>query len=188
MSVDQKRSGFLFAEGGCAVLVLESLDHALSRGGTPIAEITAYAETFDAYSAMAMDPSARQIEAMLGMLLAGAHLPAEAINYINTHGTGTIANDDIEAGVIERMFGKRPAINATKSFIGHTVGAAGAIEAAVTALSIRDQKVHGCANLTDPVRDLNFVITARSLAVNHAVSQSFAFGGHNAALVLSKPE
>ncbi|MGA2506406.1 MAG: beta-ketoacyl-[acyl-carrier-protein] synthase family protein [Chitinispirillaceae bacterium] len=185
---DQKRSGFLFAEGGCAVLVLESLDRALSRGGTPIAEITAYAETFDAYSAMAMDPSAREIEAMLATLLAGAHLPAEAIDYINTHGTGTIANDEIEAGVIERMFGKRPAINTTKSLIGHTVGAAGAIEAAVTALSIRDQKIHGCANLTDPVRDLNFVVTARSLAVNHAVSQSFAFGGHNAALVLSKPD
>jgi 3-oxoacyl-[acyl-carrier-protein] synthase II len=184
---DRKRSGFLFAEGGCAVLVVESLDHALSRGGVPVAEITAYAETFDAYSAMAMDPSAREIEAVLSMLLAGAHLPAEAVDYINTHGTGTIANDEIEAGVIERMFGKRPAINATKSFIGHTVGAAGAIEAAVTALSIRDHKVHGCANLTDPVRDLNFVITTRSLAINHAVSQSFAFGGHNAALLLSKP-
>lgn len=185
---DRNRSGFLFAEGGCGVLVLEALDHARSRGAVPIAEIAGYAETFDGYSVMAIDPSARQIERMLSLLLNKAEVTAPEIDYINTHGTGTLANDDIEAGVIDRLFGKKPAVNATKSLIGHTIGAAGAIEAGVTALSIRDQKVHGCANLRDPIADLNFAIDTRDAAIDAAISQSFAFGGHNAALLFKKPE
>jgi 3-oxoacyl-[acyl-carrier-protein] synthase II len=185
---DRNRSGFLFAESGCGVLVLEAFEHARSRGVEPIAEIAGYAETFDGYSVMAIDPSARQIERMLSLLLKRADAAAEKIDYINTHGTGTLANDEIEAAVIGRIFGRRPAVNATKSLIGHTIGAAGAIEAAVTALSIRDRKVHGCANLREPIADLNFVIDTGDVAITTAISQSFAFGGHNAALLFKKPE
>ncbi|MBN1129496.1 MAG: beta-ketoacyl-[acyl-carrier-protein] synthase family protein [Chitinispirillaceae bacterium] len=185
---DRNRSGFLFAEGGCGVLVLEERGHALNRGAAPIAEILGYAETFDAHSAMAIDPSAQQIERMLAGLMDKAGISPSAVDYINTHGTGTVVNDDIEAGVIARLFGKRPVVNATKSLIGHTVGAAGAIEAAVTALTLRDQKVHGCANLCDPVADLHFVFAAKDVAVTNAISHSFAFGGHNAALLLSRVE
>jgi 3-oxoacyl-[acyl-carrier-protein] synthase II len=183
---DKNRSGFLFAEGGCGILVLEALDHARKRGATVIAEIAGYAETFDAHSAMAIEPSAAQIERMLAMLINNAETGPEAVDYINTHGTGTIANDEIEAGVIARLFRRRPVVNATKSLIGHTIGAAGAIEAAVTALSIRDNKVHGCANLREPVVDLDFALETRDVPVNLAISQSFAFGGHNAALLFKR--
>jgi 3-oxoacyl-[acyl-carrier-protein] synthase II len=182
---DRKRSGFLFAEGGCAVLVLEDLDHARSHGAQPVAEISGYAETFDAHSAMAIDPTARRIEAMLKTLMDDVEITPADVDYINAHGTGTIANDEIEAGVIGRMFGKKSVVNATKSLIGHTIGAAGAIEAAVAALTIRDQKTHGSANLIDPVADLNFALESRDVEADCAISQSFAFGGHNAALLLS---
>lgn len=183
---DRKRSGFLFAEGGCAVLVLEDLDHARLRGAQPVAEISGYAETFDAHSVMAIDPSASKIEAMLVRLMDDAGVAPADIDYLNTHGTGTVANDEIEAGVIGRIFGRKPVVNATKSLIGHTIGAAGAIEAAVTALTIRDQKTHGCANLDDPIADLNFALESRDVEADRAISQSFAFGGHNAALLLSR--
>jgi 3-oxoacyl-[acyl-carrier-protein] synthase II len=183
---DCNHSGFLFAEGGCGVLVLEEREHALKRGAAPIAEIAGYAETFDAHSAMAIDPSGRQIEWMLAGLMDKAKISPSAIDYINTHGTGTVANDEIEAGVIGRLFGNRPVINATKSLVGHTIGAAGAIEAAVTALTIRYQTVHGCANLDDPIADLNFARESRDVKVDLALSESFGFGGHNAALLFSR--
>ncbi|MBN2036780.1 MAG: beta-ketoacyl-[acyl-carrier-protein] synthase family protein [Chitinispirillaceae bacterium] len=182
---DHARSGFLFAEGGCAVLVLEPLETAQARGALPIAEIIGYAENFDAYSVMAIEPSGARIEAMLRQLLDLAGVAAEEIDYINSHGTGTMSNDDIEAAVIARIFGKGSVINATKSLIGHTIGAAGAIEAAVTALSIRHAKVHPCVNLLDPIADLDFATEQRDLAIRHAISHSFAFGGHNAALLFS---
>jgi 3-oxoacyl-[acyl-carrier-protein] synthase II len=183
---DRGRTGFLFAEGGCCVLALETLEHAMARGALPIAEIIGYAETFDAHSVMAIDPSASKIEAMLVRLMDDAGIAAADIDYINTHGTGTLANDEIEAGVIGRLFGKKPVVNATKSLIGHTIGAAGAIEAAVTALTLRDRKTHGCANLNDPIADLNFALESRDVEADCAISQSFAFGGHNAALLLSR--
>jgi 3-oxoacyl-[acyl-carrier-protein] synthase II len=90
--------------------------------------------------------------------------------------------------VIEKLFGKKPLVNSTKSLIGHTIGASGAIEAAVTALSLRDGKTHISKNVENPVRDLNFVTRVERSAIKHALSQSFAFGGHNACLVFSRHE
>jgi 3-oxoacyl-[acyl-carrier-protein] synthase II len=184
---DKNRSGFLFAEGGCAILLLESLDHAQLRGAPqPIAEIRSFAETFDACSIMIPDPAGAQAERMVRQALAEANMSARDIDYINAHGTGTQANDDVEAAVIERVFANSPLVNSTKSLTGHAIGASGAIEAAVTALSLRDQTTHACKNLRDPIRPLNFVKEAKPYSIKTALTQSFAFGGHNAALVMSR--
>jgi len=182
---DKDRSGFLFAEGGAAILMLESLDHARSRGARPIAEICSFVESFDAYSMMSPDPTGCDIERMLRIAVANAGLALGDIDYINAHGTGTAANDEMEARIIERLFGDKPLVNSTKSLTGHCVGASGAIEAAVTALSIRYQTTHGCKNLESPIAALRFVRDALPYSIKTALTQSFAFGGHNAALVLA---
>jgi 3-oxoacyl-[acyl-carrier-protein] synthase II len=184
---DANRRGFLMAEGGCAILVLESLEHAKYRHAPQsIAEIRGFAETFDATSIMSPDPSGTHVERMIRLALADANIPACDIDYINAHGTGTQANDDIEAAVIERVFADRPLVNATKSLTGHAIGASGAIEAAVTALSLQTQTTHACLNLREPIRPLNFVRETRQYSIETALTQSFAFGGHNAGLVMSR--
>jgi 3-oxoacyl-[acyl-carrier-protein] synthase II len=184
---DKNRSGFLMAEGGCALLALESLDHAAGRRiFPPVAEIRGFAETFDAVSMMSPDPEGVEVERMIRSVLADAGCPPQEVDYINAHGTGTPANDDAETAVLERVFSDRPLIGATKSLTGHMIGASGAVEAAVTALSLRDQTTHACKNLHDPIRPLNFVRQVRHYPMKTALTQSFAFGGHNAALVLSR--
>jgi 3-oxoacyl-[acyl-carrier-protein] synthase II len=183
---DAGRSGFLFAEGGSAMLVLEEKEAALRRGANPYAEITTCAASFDAFSSMAMEPNGRGAERMLRTAFSDAGIEPGAIDYINAHGTGTVQNDDIESAVIERIFGSSPLVNSTKSLIGHTIGASGAIEAAVTALSIMHQTTHPSHNLTDPLRDLNFVREVKPHAIRRAVTQSFGFGGHNACIVMER--
>ncbi len=185
---DKKRSGFLFSGGGAAVLVLEEAEHARRRGKQPVAAIESYSETCDAFTIMGMDPDGRQIDKMYSTLFTNAACEPEDIAYINTHGTGTIINDETESRIIEKVFGKKPLVNATKSLTGHTIGASGALETAVTALSIQDQFVHPCANLDDPIRELNFVTDARQEhEIEWALNQSFGFGGHIAGLILKKP-
>ena len=181
---DRGRTGFLLAEGGAAVLVCEEWEHARRRGARMYAEIVGYGESFDAYSMMIMEPAGRQLSRAIGASLADAGIGPHEIDYVNAHGTGTIVNDDLESAVIEGLFGSRPLVNATKSLTGHCIGASGAIEAAITALSLRDQKVHGCVNLEDPVRPLNFARRATDARLEWAISQSSAFGGHNAAVVM----
>ncbi len=181
---DKKRSGFLFAEGGSAVLVLEELSQAKDRGAPIIAEVLSHAETFDAHSIMSIDASAKQIRRMILLALEKANVLPREIDYINAHGTSTEQNDEIEANTIESIFGTRPLINATKSLTGHTIGAAGAIETAVTALSIARKTTHACKNLDEPVRPLSFVTKPAMFDIRTAFTQSFAFGGHNAGLVL----
>jgi 3-oxoacyl-[acyl-carrier-protein] synthase II len=185
---DERRSGFLFSEGGAAVLVLEDLESARRRGATIIAELIGFAETFDAHSMMAVAAGGHQIERMIRAVLADAGVRPEDIDYVNAHGTGTENNDKTEAEVIDRVFGKSVLVNSTKSLLGHTIGASGAIEVLVTALSLRDGVTHICKNLESPVRDLNFVRTAAKRELNLGLSQSFAFGGHNAAVVLRRYE
>lgn len=183
---DRTRSGFLFAEGGACMLVVEELGHALRRNAPIIAEVKAFAETFDGNNIMMMDPQAIEIRRMLSMLLERAGLDAGEIDYINAHGTGTVANDEIEARVIGDLFGSKPYVNSTKSLIGHSIGAGGAIETAVTALSISRKTTHACKNLKDPVSDLNFVRSSGNFPIRKAVTHSFAFGGHNAGLILEE--
>lgn len=183
---DKRRSGFLFSQGASAILTLELLENAVKRQAPILAEVTGYAESFDAYNMMAIAPEGEQIEKMIRSSVRDAGLVEDDINYINTHGTGTASNDRIEADVIGRIFGRKPLINATKSLVGHTIGASGALEAAVLALSLQHQTTHPNKNLNDPIADLNFVTDPGKFALNHGLSMSFAFGGHNAAIVMNR--
>ncbi len=183
---DQKRSGFLFSQGAAALLVLEDWDRAVGRGASITAEISGYAENFDAHNMMSMAPDGVQTERMVRLALDDAQLEPRDIQYVNAHGTGTQANDITEAQVIERVFGRSVLVNSTKSLVGHTIGASGALEAAVTALSLKHQTTHICKNLEEPIADLNFVHARESHDIEVGLSQSFAFGGHNAALVMRR--
>jgi 3-oxoacyl-[acyl-carrier-protein] synthase II len=180
---DRERSGFLFSQGGGAVLVLEELERARRRGAPVLAEIAGFAETSDAHNLMVMEAGGRQIARAIENALKDAGLRPEEIDYVNAHGTGTVANDEAEAAVLGRTFGSRPLINSTKSLLGHTIGASGALEAVVTVLSLQHQTTHACHNLEDPIADLNFVRRVEPCPLRAALSQSFAFGGHNAAVV-----
>jgi len=182
---DKARSGFLFSEGGCGILVLEDLEHARARGADIICELAGYAETCDGSNIMMIDAGGRQIERMLRDLVAAGGLRPEDVDYVNAHGTGTRLNDDIEATLIGRVFGDRPLVNSTKSLLGHTIGASGALGAIVAALSIREGTTHACRNLHEPIADLNFVRGPVRREIRAAVAQSFAFGGHNAAVLLT---
>ena len=183
---DEKRSGFLFSQGGAAVLILEELEHAQRRGATIMAELIGFAETFDAHSMMSLAPGGKQIERMIRAALADADLSPPDVDYINAHGTGTKNNDETEAQVIDRVFGRSVRVNSTKSLLGHTIGASGAFEALVTVLSLRDGTTHICKNLNAPLLGLNFVCSVEQFDPRVGLSQSFAFGGHNAAMVLRR--
>ena len=183
---DKDRSGFLFSEGGGAVLLLEELEHAKKRGAKIYAEVLGYGETCDGYNIMMMEGSGYNIIRMIKQALADAGLTEREIDYINAHGTGTVLNDETETIVLQTLFGKEVLVNSTKSLIGHSLGASGAIEALVTALSIYNQTTHICRNLENPMRDLNFVTKVAAFPIRKAMSQSFGFGGHNAVLVLGE--
>lgn len=181
---DKDRTGFLFSEGGGAVFVIEDLEHAQKRGAKIHAEILGYGETCDGFNIMMMEGSGSQMITMLHLAFADAGISAADIDYINSHGTGTRLNDEAETAVIEKVFGNKVLINSTKSLIGHTLGASGAIEALVTALSIHHKTTHICRNLENPMKDLNFVTKVDSYPIRTGLSQSFGFGGHNAVLIL----
>jgi 3-oxoacyl-[acyl-carrier-protein] synthase II len=183
---DERRSGFLFSQGGAAVLLLEEWDRAIGRGATVLAEVAGYGESFDAHSMMKIDPDGVEIERMIRTALSDAAVRPGDIQYVNAHGTGTQANDSTEAAVIERVFGRRVMVNSTKSLIGHTIGASGAIEAAVTVLSLKNQTTHGCRNLENPLSQLDFIRDVQPRSISAAFTQSFAFGGHNAGLVMRR--
>jgi 3-oxoacyl-[acyl-carrier-protein] synthase II len=179
------RSGFLFAEGGGCILILEELQHALERQAPIYAEILDHADASDACNIVQVQDTGQRIEDLCRRLAAG-----RKIDYFNAHGTGTVQNDEIEKTVICRLFGGRadqPAINSTKGLLGHTIGASGAIEAAVTALAIRDAVVHGNAS-TNMMPELNLIESTRPLPVECAMTVSYGFGGHNNGLLLERFE
>ena len=180
---DEDRSGFLLSQGGAATLIIESEEHLVKRGGTPIAEIVGFSETFDAMSIMAPDPKGMQIERMIRSAIKQAEISPEDIDYINAHGTGTQANDLTESSVIERIFGRSAMVNSTKSILGHSIAASGAIEAAVCSLSLRDNTIHSSRNLDKPLNNLDFAQNLHRGSFKYALSESFAFGGHNSCLV-----
>ena len=178
-----KRSGFLFSEGGACMLVLESYAHAQSRNARIYAELLDYQSCSDAANIVQIEKGGQQIIRMFGAISDG-----HKIDYLNAHGTGTEANDEVEALAIQKVFGDaghQPLTNSTKGIIGHTLGASGAIGAAVTALSIALDAVHG--NLTDkPIDNLNLPLSSLKTTVRRALTVSYGFGGHNAALLLGK--
>lgn len=178
-----KRSGFLFNEGAGCVLVLEELQSAQKRGAGIYAEIVGYECSSDAYSIVQMDPSGANMISLFQKITNGIK-----VDYINAHGTATVANDQIEAKVIQNIFGDKetqPYINSTKGILGHSIGASGAIEAAVAAISIKDSRIHG--NLTsEPMDNLNLPLESIDTQIKYAINASYGFGGHNALILLKR--
>ena len=183
---DENRKGFLFSKGASATLVLESLEHAQKRNANILAEIVGFEESFDGYNMVSGDPSGVYIEEMLEKLLSESNIEAKDVDYINAHGTGTLKNDEVEAEIFEKIFGNKVAINSTKSLLGHTIAASGIIEAIVTMLSMRDKKIHKNNGLINPIKNLNFVRETTDVSIEYALSTSYAFGGHNAALLFKR--
>ena len=186
---DQNRDGFVMGEGA-GVLVLEEYEHALARGAKIYAEILGYGLSGDAHhiTAPVLDGNGgyRSMEAAIKR----AGLDASSIDYINAHGTSTMA-DTIELGAVERLLGAKAAdavMSSTKSAIGHLLGAAGAVEAIFSILAIRDQIAPPTLNLHDPVQSiLNLApLKAVEREINVVLSNSFGFGGTNASLVMGK--
>ncbi len=175
----EERSGFLYSEGAACALILEEYEHAKSRNADIYAEITGYETSCDGYHIVQMSNEPQHIINMMQKIVAD-----EKIDYYNAHGTGTELNDKTERYVLEKVFGNSAGdilVNSTKSMIGHSIGAAGAIEAAVCAYSIRHGKIHG--NLTGtPLIGLRLPTETTETDINTALSASFGFGGHNAVL------
>jgi len=190
---DKDREGFVFSEGAAA-LVLERLDHARARGARIYAEIVGQASSSDAYHLAIPRPDAAGAVRTMRWALADAGLPPEAVDYINAHGTSTEANDQTETLAIKTLFGehaRRLAVSSTKSMIGHAMGAAGAIEALVCALSLHTGHIHPTINYTtpDPQCELDVVPNrAREASPRVVMSNSFGLGGQNACLVLRRWE
>jgi 3-oxoacyl-[acyl-carrier-protein] synthase II len=185
---DKDRSGFVIGEGA-AVLVLESLEHALDRNAHIYCEIVGYATNTDAFHITAPDPGARLVKKALVDSLKMAGLEPKDVDYINAHGTSTMLNDKAEAMAINEVFGDyRVPVSSTKSLVGHLIGAAGSVEALTCALSIERQLIPPTINYetTDPEADLNIITELTPANVNVVMNNSFGFGGHNAVMVLKK--
>lgn len=188
------RDGFVMGEGA-GVLVLETLEHAQQRGATILAEVAGYGSTADAYRITDIHPEGRGAAQAMNQALDQAGLTTADIDYISAHGTGTRENDSIETKAVKAVFAKDgdlsqvPPMSSIKSMMGHLIAAAGAVEAIVCILVLRDQMLPPTINLDapDPQCDLDYVPNAaRQAEVNVCLSNSFGFGGQNDALVLRK--
>ncbi len=190
---DADRDGFVYSEG-CAVLVLESLGHARGRGAHVRAEVLGHASSSDAYHVAQPHPEGRGAIQAMRRALDDARLRPSDVDYVNAHGTSTPINDAVETKAIKEVFGRRAyqlPISSTKSMIGHAMGGAGAIEAAVCVKTIEEGIIHPTINLEtpDPACDLDYVPGgARQADVRVALSNSFGLGGQNACLVLGRFE
>ena len=187
---DADRDGFVIAEGA-GVLVLESEEHARRRGWEPLAELAGYGASADGHHLTAPDPEGDGAVRAMRAALDDAKLSPDQVDVVNAHGTSTPLNDVIETTAIKRVFGDHAAdlmIHSTKSMIGHSLGASAAIEAVVAVQTLTQGIVHPTINLEcpDPACDLDYVPgDARKVKVRSVMSNSFAFGGHNAVLVFS---
>ena len=187
---DINRDGFVMGEGS-GIVVLEELEHAVKRGAKIYAEILGYGLSGDAHHITAPSEDGEGGERAMQAALSKAKVDAQQINYINAHGTSTMA-DTIELAAVERLMGSASAnvkMSSTKSMTGHLLGAAGAIEAIFSILAIRDQIVPPTINLDDPAVRTEVDLVAnqnQECEVNYALSNSFGFGGTNASLLLGK--
>lgn len=187
---DKGRDGFVMSEGG-AVLILESLEHALKRGATIYGEIIGYGSSSDAHDIVAPSPDGDGATRAMTLALNNAHLEAKDVQYINAHGTSTPLGDVAETLAIKRVFGDYAKngllVSSTKSMHGHMLGAAGAIEAIISLMAIKNKTAPPTINIEnqDDECDLDYVAnTARKSAnLTVAMSNSFGFGGHNASLI-----
>jgi 3-oxoacyl-[acyl-carrier-protein] synthase II (EC 2.3.1.41) len=188
---DRDRDGFVMGEGA-AVLVLEEYEHAMRRGAKIYAELVGYGATADAYHITAPCVDGEGAVKCMLRALEDAKLSPDEVDYINAHGTSTKLNDAVETLAIKKVFGERAykiPISSTKSMIGHLLGAAGAIEALATIMTIHTGIIHPTINYEnpDPECDLDYVPNeARKKEVNVAISNSFGFGGHNVCLAFKK--
>lgn len=185
---DKNRTGLVLGEGA-AVLALEDLERALARGAKIIARVTGYGISTDNYHLTQPHPSGSGPHGAMSRALASAGREARGVDYINAHGTATPFNDATEGLAIAQIFGRRTPVSSTKSMMGHSLGAAGAIEAVVSLLAIEHGFLPPNINFAecDPQWDLDVVANrAREAAVRCAVSNSFGFGGTNASVVLEK--
>ncbi|XXY49710.1 beta-ketoacyl-ACP synthase II [Sorangium sp. So ce269] len=192
---DKGRDGFVCAEGAGSLL-LESLSHAKKRGAKIYAEVVGYGASCDAYHITKPAPEGAGAQRAMKMALEDARLAPDAIDYINAHGTSTPQGDIEETRAILKIFGdhaasKRLWVSSTKSAMGHLLGGAGGVEAAICALALRDGAVPPTLNLDDPDPEctLDYVpFTSRKRPLKHVMSNSFGFGGTNVSLVLSQFE
>lgn len=188
---DAERDGFVIAEGA-GVLILEDYDHARARGAKMLAEVVGYGITGDGYHITMPDPEGDGAYRAMKMALRKAGLAPGDIQYINAHGTSTPYNDKFETMAIKRAFGDHAyklGVSSTKSMIGHTLGAAGAIEALVAILAMREGVMPPTINYEnpDPECDLDYVPNkSRKAEIGAVLSNSFGFGGHNVSLVFKK--
>jgi 3-oxoacyl-[acyl-carrier-protein] synthase II len=188
---DKDRDGFVMGEGA-AILVLESLEHAQARGAQILAEFSGYGASNDAYHISAPAENGAGAALCMKSSLEDAGLAVNDIGYINAHGTSTPLNDKSETAAIKTVFGEqayRIPISSTKSMTGHLLGAAGALEALICVKILQDSVLPPTINYEtpDPACDLDYVPNhARSVQVQHIMSNSFGFGGHNATIILSR--
>ncbi|MBP3796393.1 MAG: beta-ketoacyl-ACP synthase II [Ruminococcus sp.] len=189
---DANRQGFVLGEGA-GVLCLEEYEHAKARGANIIAEVAGYGATGDAYHMTSPSPTGEAAAHAMKMAYEEAGLSADQVNYINAHGTSTGLNDKYETTAIKIALGedaaRKTVINSTKSMMGHLLGAAGGVEAIVTALSVQNNFVHKTIGFTtpDPECDLDYAVDSnREMTVDAALSNSLGFGGHNATICIKK--
>ena len=187
---DKDRNGFVMGEGS-GILVLESLEHAQKRGATILAEIVGYGNTCDAYHMTSPHPEGLGAIKAMKLAISEAGLEAADIDYINAHGTSTPANEKGESQAIVFVFGKNTPVSSTKSFTGHLLGAAGAVEAIAVIEAMR----HSHAPMTAGTKELSDYIEAdviygqgRDLDIKYAISNTFGFGGHNSVVAFKRWE
>lgn len=189
---DRDRDGFVIGEGA-GIMVLESLSHARKRGAPVLGTFLGFGMTGDASSIAIPEPEGRHAARAMSLAASDGGINIDDIQYVNAHGTSTSANDAVETKAIRLAFGRHAdalMVSSTKSMIGHTLGAAGAIEAIVTVLSLRDGVAPPTINLEnpDPACDLDYVPgSARRAPLRHAISNSFGFGGQNVSVLFGKP-
>jgi 3-oxoacyl-[acyl-carrier-protein] synthase II len=190
---DKDRDGFVMGEGA-GIVILEVLDSARQRGATIYAELVGYGLTSDAYHLTGQPEEAHGAIRSMSMALKKAGIPTTSVDYINAHGTSTPVNDPTETLGVKSLFGEHAyklAMSSTKSMTGHLLGAAGGLEAGITALAVKHQIAPPTVNLDapDPACDLDYVAhKARPMTIRYALSNSFGFGGTNGTLLLKRYE
>jgi 3-oxoacyl-[acyl-carrier-protein] synthase II len=188
---DLNRDGFIMGEGG-AILVIESLEHALARGAHIYCELAGYAATCDAYHITSPDPEGKGLAQSMIKAMRDANIEPHQVDYINAHGTSTPYNDKFETIAIKKIFGdhaRKVNISSTKSMTGHLLGAAGSIEAIISVKAIETGIVPPTINYEtpDPDCDLDYTPNVkREAKINVVLTDNLGFGGHNAALIFKR--